>query len=86
MRVIAVIFMLVDKQALVRFGLNQQEHAVHGGRDERDQQGLTGGKVRTRQCHRKHQNDNCQRKQGNQILFNPKQIHVLGRKFLSAQQ
>ena len=83
--VVAVIFMFVYKQALVRFGLNQQEHAVHGCGNQRDQQRLTGGEVCTWQRHREDQHDNCQREEGNQVLFNTKQVHVLGRKFTPAQ-
>ncbi len=83
--VVAVIFMLIHKQALVRFGLNQQKHAVHGCGNERDQQRLTGRKIRARQRHREDQHNNRQREERNQILFNAEQVHILGREFASAQ-
>ncbi|MNV40007.1 hypothetical protein D3C71_1316070 [compost metagenome] len=84
--VVAVIFMLVDEQALVRFGLNQQENAVHGGGNERDQQRLPGGEIGARQCHWEHQYNNCQREEGDQILFNTKQVHILSGEFAPAQK
>ena len=84
--VVAVVFMLIHKQALVRFGLNQQKHAVHGCGNQRNQQRLTGGEVGTRQRHREDQHDNRQREEGNQILFNAEQVHILGREFTPAQQ
>ena len=83
--IVAVVFMLIHKQTLVRFGLNQQEYAVHGRGNQRNQQCLTGGKVCTRQRHREHQHDNCQREEGNQILFNAEQVHILGREFTTTQ-
>ena len=83
--VVAVIFVFVNKQALVRFGLNEQEHAVHGGGNQRDQQRLAGGEICARQRHREDQYDDGQREEGDQILFNAEKIHVLGRKFASAQ-
>ena len=84
--VVAVVFMLVHKQTLVRFGLNQQEHAVHGGGNQCDQQRLTGREVCSRQRHREDQHDNRQREQGDQILFNAKQVHILGGELTAAQQ
>ena len=79
--VVTVVFMLVNKQALVRFGLDQQEHAVHRRGNQRHQQRLAGGEICTRQRHREYQHNNRQREQGNQVLFNAKKVHVLGGKF-----
>ena len=84
--VVALIFMFIHEQALMGFGLNQQENAVHGGRDKRDQQRLSNRKVRLRQRHRKYQHNNRQREQGNKILFDAKQVHILGGKFTPAEQ
>ena len=78
--------MLINKQTLMGFGLNQQENAVHGRRDHRHQQRLPGAEVCARQRHRKDQHDNRQRKQGDKILLNAEQIHILGGKFTPAQQ
>ncbi len=56
--IVAVVFMLINKQALMGFGLNKQENAVHGRRNYRHQQRLPGAEVRARQRHRKDQHDN----------------------------
>ena len=68
------------------FGLDKQEHAVHGRRNQGNQQGLRGGEIRSRQRHRKDQHNNGQREQGDQILLNAKQIHILGGEFTPAHQ
>ncbi len=84
--IVAVVFMLINKQTLMGFGLNKQENTVHGRRNHRHQQRLPGAKVRARQRHGKHQHDNRQRKQGDKILLNAEQIHILGGEFTPAQQ
>ncbi|STW79023.1 Uncharacterised protein [Klebsiella michiganensis] len=84
--VVAVILVFVNKQALVRFRLNQQEHAVHGGGDQRNQQCLAGGEISPGQRHGKDQDDDRQRKEGDEVLFKAEQIHILGGEFAPAQQ
>ncbi len=88
MRVVVVpfIFMLVHKQALVGTGLDHQKNPVHGGGNQRHQHRLPCGEIRVGQRHWKHQNNHRQRKQGDKILFNAEQVHMLGGEFPSAQQ
>jgi hypothetical protein len=83
--VVAVIFMLVNKQALVRFGLNQQEHAVHGGGNQRNQQRLPGGEIRPGSAMGKTSTIIASGKRA-MILFKAEQIHILGGEFTPAQQ
>lgn len=47
---------------------------------------LARWKACTRQRHREDQHDNRKREEGDQILFNAEQVHILGRKFAPAQQ
>ena len=84
--IIAVVFMLVNKQALVGARLNQQENAVHRRRNRRDQQRLRGGEVAARQRVGEHQHQDRQRKDGDQILLYPGKIHILRGELAAAQQ
>lgn len=69
-------FMLINKQALMGFGLNKQENAVHGRRIP-PPAAIARAEVRARQRHRKDQHDNRLAKQGDKILLNAEQIHIL---------
>ncbi|MNW10308.1 hypothetical protein D3C71_2074980 [compost metagenome] len=68
------------------FGLDHQEHAVHGGGNHRDQQRLPSAEVAARQRTGEHQYDHRQRENRHQILFDTAQIDVLGGEFATAQQ
>ena len=85
-RVTIVVFMLVHEQALVGFGLDHREHAIHGGGDQRHQQRLPGAEVTARQRAREHQHDHRQRENCHQILFNTARVDVLGGELAPAEQ